>query len=154
MAVARGLGREVPGLPFTRDGLDAFRAVPRSQYLLGVIEAAAGHDAEAREHWRKATEGKDAFFRALPYACFAARRLGGVDEAAWREKLEDALAQSEAFLAGGTNFPGAVAHAQGMILLALGREDEAKERFRRALMLPDVRLAHFLSRRALDGAEP
>jgi len=154
VAVARGLGREVPGLSFTRDGLDAFLAVPRSQYLLGVIEAAAGHEAEAREHWRKATEGKDSFFRAVPYAYFAARKLGGIDEAAWRKKLEDSLAQSEAFLAGGTNFPGAVAHAQGMTLRALGREEEAKERFRSALMLPDARLAHFLSRRALDGAEP
>ena len=154
VAIARGLGREVPGLSFTRDGLEAFLATPRSQYMLGVIEASAGHDAEAKDHWRKATEAKDTFFRALPYACFAARKLGGADEAAWRQRLEEALAQSEAFLAGGTNFPGAVALSQGMILRALGREDEAKERFRRALMLPDVRLAHFLSRRALEGAEP
>jgi hypothetical protein len=41
-----------------------------------------------------------------------------------------------------------------MTLRALGREDEAKEHFRRALMLPDQRLSHFLSCRALDGAEP
>jgi len=154
VAIARGLGREVPGLSFTHDGLEAFLAAPRSQYLLGVVEAAAGHDAEAKEHWRKATEARDAFFRALPYAYFAARKLGGAGEAAWRKRLEDSLAQSEAFLAGGTNFPGAVAHAQGMTLRALGREEEAKERFQRALMLPDVRLAHFLSRRALEGAEP
>jgi tetratricopeptide (TPR) repeat protein len=153
-AIARGLGREVPGLSFTRDGLDAFLAAPRSQYLLGVIEAAAGHEAEAKEHWRKATEARDSFFRAAPYACFAARKLGGADEAAWRKRLEDSLAQSEAFLAGGTNFPGVVAHAQGMTLRALGREDEAKERFRRALLLPDQRLSHYLSRRALEGAEP
>ena len=154
VAIARALGREVPGLPFTRDGLDAFLGTPRSQYLLGVIEAAAGHESEAREHWRKATEAKDGFFRGVPFAYFAARKLGGADEAAWRKRLEDSRAQSEAFLAGGTNFPGAVAYAQGMTLRALGREEEAKERFRRALMLPDQRLAHFLSRRALEGAEP
>jgi len=153
-AIARGLGHEVPGLSFTRDGIDTFLATPRSQYLLGVIEASAGHEAEAKEHWRKATEAKDGFFRAVPYAYFAARKLGGADEAAWRKRLEDTLAQSETFLATGTNFPGVVAHSQGMILRALGREDEAKEHFRRALMLPDQRLAHFLSRRALDGAEP
>jgi hypothetical protein len=84
----------------------------------------------------------------------AARKLGGADEAAWRQRLEDALAQSDAFLAVGTNFPGPVAHSQGMILRALGREDEAKQRFRRSLMLPDQRLSHVLSRRALDGKEP
>jgi len=154
VAIARGLGREVPGISFTRDGLDAFLATPRSQYLLGVIEAAAGHEAEAKEHWRKAVEARDGFFRAVPYACFAARKLGGTDEAAWRGRLEDALGQSEAFVAVGTNFPGVVAHSQGMILRALGREDEAKERFRRSLMLPDQRLSHFLSRRALAGDEP
>jgi len=153
-AIARGLGREVPGVAFTRDGLDAFLATPRSQYLLGVIEASAGREAEAKEHWRKALEARDSFFRAVPYAYFAARRLGGADEAAWRKRLEDALGQSEAFLAVGTSFPGVVAQSQGMILRALGREDEAKERFRRALLLPDQRLSHFLSRRALDGKEP
>jgi tetratricopeptide (TPR) repeat protein len=154
VAIARALGGEVPGLPFTRDGLEAFLGTPRSQYLLGSIEAAAGHDPEAKEHWRKATEARDTFFRAAPFAYFAARKLGGADEAAGRKRLEDSLAQSEAFLAGGTNFPGAVAYAQGMTLRALGREEEAKAHFRSALMLPDVRLSHFLSRRALDGAEP
>jgi len=153
-AIARGLGREVPGIPFTRDGLEAFLASPRSQYLLGVIEAAAGHEEDAKEHWRKAIDVKDAFFRAPPYACFAARKLGGADEAAWRKRLEESLTRSEAILAGGMSSPGAIVHSQGLILRALGREDEAKERFRRALTLPDVRLTHFLSRRALDGAEP
>jgi tetratricopeptide (TPR) repeat protein len=154
VAIARGLGREIPGVSFTHDGLDAFLATPRALYLRGVIEASAGHEDEAKEHWRKALEARDSFFLAVPYAYFAARKLGGADEAAWRQRLEDALAQSEAFLAMGTNFPGPVAHSQGMILRALGREDEAKQRFRRSLMLPDQRLSHVLSRRALDGKEP
>jgi tetratricopeptide (TPR) repeat protein len=154
VAIARGLGRQVAGLSFTRDGIDTFLATPRSQYLLGVIEASARHEAEAREHWRKAMEARDSFFRAVPYAYFSARKLGGADEAAWRKRLEDALAQSETLLAQGTTFPGVVAQSQGMMLRALGREEEARERFRRALMLPDQRLAHFLSRRALQGADP
>jgi len=154
LAIARGLGREVSGIPFTRDGMDAFLTTPRALYLLGVIEASAGNQAEAKEDWRRATDGKDAFFRAVPYAYFAARKLGGLDEAAWRKRLQDALAQSSAFVAVGTNFPGVVAHSQGMTLRALGREDEAKERFRQALFLPDQRLSHFLSRQALEGKEP
>jgi tetratricopeptide (TPR) repeat protein len=154
VAIARGLGRELPGVSFTRDGLDAFLATPRALYIRGVIEAAAGHEAEAKEHWGKALEARDGFFLGVPYAYFAARKLGRAEEAAWRQRLEDALAQSEAFLAVGTNFPGPVAHSQGMILRALGREDEARQRFRRSLMLPDQRLSHFLSRRALEGKEP
>jgi len=154
VTIARGLGRPVADVSFTRDGMDPFLTTPRAHYLLGVIEASAGHDAEAKEHWRKALEAKDGFFRAAPYAYLAARKLGDADEAAWRKRLEDSLAQSATFFAGGTNFPGVVAHSQGMTLRALGHEDEAKERFRRALTLPDQRLSHFLSRRALDGAEP
>jgi len=77
-----------------------------------------------------------------------------VDEASWRKRMEADLADSAGFLEGGTNFPGVVVEAQGRLLRALGREDEARARFRRALVLPDQRLSHFLSRRALQGAEP
>jgi hypothetical protein len=47
-----------------------------------------------------------------------------------------------------------VVTSQGLILRALGREEEAKARFRRALLLPDQRLSHFVSRRALQDAQP
>ena len=57
---------------------------PPNKDLRGVIEASAGHEAEAKEHWRKALEARDNFFLAVPYAYFAARKLGGADEAAWR----------------------------------------------------------------------
>jgi predicted RNA polymerase sigma factor len=68
--------------------------------------------------------------------------------------MEDALAQSEKFLESGTGFPGVVVTSQGLMLRALGREDEARARFRRALLLPDQRLSHLLSRRALQDAKP
>jgi hypothetical protein len=35
------------------------------------------------------------------------------------------------------------------MLLALGRTDEARARVRKALLLPDQRLSHFLARRGL-----
>ncbi len=57
--------------------------------------------------------------------------------------------ESEAFLAAGTSFPGVVVEAQGRMLRALGREDEARAHFRKALLLPDQRLSHFLARRGL-----
>ena len=125
-----------------------------TQYPSRKVAALAGEAAAARAHWEKAAAGRDSFFRALPYAHLAAQRLGGGEEAAGRAKLEAALAESARFLEGGTGFPGVVAYAQGMILRALGREDEARERFSRALLLPDQQLSHFLSRRALEGARP
>jgi len=154
LAITEGLGREVPGFAFTRDGLEVFVDAPRTQYAAGEIAALAGDEAAARRHWQKATEGKEAFFRALPYAYAAAHRLGGADEAAWRTRLEESLAQSGKFLEAGTGFPGVVLTSQGLMLRALGREDEARARFRRALLLPDQRLSHLLSRRALQDARP
>jgi tetratricopeptide (TPR) repeat protein len=154
LAIVEGLGREAPGFAFTKDGMDAFVDAPRAQYAAGEIASLAGDDAAARRHWQKATEGREAFFRALPYAYAAARRLGGADEAAWRTRLEESLAQSDKFLDAGTGFPGVVVTSQGLMLRALGREDEARARFRRALMLPDQRLSHLVSRRALQDAKP
>ena len=154
LAMVDGLAREVPGLSFTKDGLDVFVEAPRVQYAAGEVAALAGDTAAARRHWQRATEGRDAFFRALPYAYRAAQRLGGADEAAWRARLQSALAESEKVLQAGTGFPGVVASSQGLILQALGREEEARARFRRALMMPDQRLAHLVSRRALQGARP
>ncbi|HEU0107007.1 MAG TPA: DUF5107 domain-containing protein [Vicinamibacteria bacterium] len=154
LAIVEGLGREAPGFAFTKDGMDVFVDAPRAQYAAGEIASLAGDDAAARRHWQKATEGREAFFRALPYAYAAARRLGGADEAAWRARLESSVAQSDKFLEAGTGFPGVVVTSQGLILRALGREDEARARFRRALMLPDQRLSHLVSRRALQDAKP
>jgi tetratricopeptide (TPR) repeat protein len=154
LAIVEGLGREVPGFAFTKDGLDVFVDAPRAQFAAGEIAALAGDDAAARRHWQKATEGREAFFRALPYAYASARRLGGADEAAWRARLESTVAQSEKFLESGTGFPGVVVTSQGLLLRALGREEEARARFRRALLLPDQRLSHLVSRRALQDAKP
>jgi tetratricopeptide (TPR) repeat protein len=154
LAIVEGLGREVPGFAFTKDGLDVFVDAPRAQYAAGEIAALAGDDAAARRHWQKATEGREAFFRALPYAYAAARRLGGADETAWRARLESTVAQSEKFLESGTGFPGVVVTSQGLLLRALGREEEARARFRRALLLSDQRLSHLVSRRALQDAKP
>ena len=84
----------------------------------------------------------------------AARRLGSADEASGRARLEAGVAQADKFLESGTGFPGAVVTSQGLMLRALGLEGEARARFRRALLLPDQRLSHVLSRRALQDAKP
>jgi tetratricopeptide (TPR) repeat protein len=153
-AVVRDLGRPGPGLDFTRDGLDAFIEGSRLQYRLGNLMARCGDDAAARAHWEKAEKGTEGMFLGPVYGWLAARRLGRADEAAGRQRLEEALARSETFLQGGTGFPGIVTCAQGLILRALGREDEARERFRRVFLLPDLRLSHFLARRALEAGDP
>jgi hypothetical protein len=152
LAIVNGLEVERAGFAFTKDGLDAFVRTPRTQYVAGEIAALAGDPAAARAHWTAAVEGKEGFFRGLAWSYLAGRRLGSADDGAARARLEAALAESDAFLAGGTSFPGVVVQAQGMMLKVLGREDEARARLRKALLLPDQRLSHFLARQALADA--
>jgi tetratricopeptide (TPR) repeat protein len=153
-AVVDAFGRPVSGLDFTRDGLGDFIEGSRFQYRLGNLMAQCGDDGDARGHWEKAEKGNEGTFLGPVYGWLAGRRLGRADDAAGRLRLEDALARSETLLQGGTGFPGIVTYAQGLILRALGREDEARERFRRVFLLPDLRLSHFLARRALEAGDP
>src|SRR5262249_38252904 len=106
LTIVQGLDQEVPGYAFTKDGLDAFVHTAQTQYAAGVVAALAGDETAARTHWTEAEQGKDSFFRGVPYAYLAARRLGSVDGAAWRRKLDAALADSDAYLEAGTSFPG------------------------------------------------
>jgi tetratricopeptide (TPR) repeat protein len=66
-----------------------------------------------------------------------------------RARFETALEAWERRLVIGTNFAGPNAYGRGLLLKALGREAEAKERFREALLLPDQLMSHYLSRAAL-----
>jgi tetratricopeptide (TPR) repeat protein len=153
LAITESLDREVPGFAFTRDGLAPFVAAPRVQLAAGEVASLAGDDALARAHWRRAVDGRDSFFRAPPYQYQAARRLGE-DAAAWRPRLEKALADSERALERGTGFPGVMVSSQALLLQALGRDEEARARFRRALRMPDQRLSHLVSRRSLAKETP
>jgi predicted negative regulator of RcsB-dependent stress response len=134
--------------------MTAFVEGTRVQYLIGEILAASGRSAEAREHWSRAVKGDDWANVKPVFAYLAAKRLASVDEAKAKRDLEASLARAEAFLEHGTSFPGIATYAQGLLLRALGREDEARQRFLRVFLLPDQRLSHFLSRRALEGNDP
>jgi tetratricopeptide (TPR) repeat protein len=153
MAVLQALDHEVPGVAFTKDGLAVFVRSPRIQYTAGEVAAQAGDSAAARRYWEKAAESR-AGLRTLPWTYQAARRLDTADEPALRQRMLESLAESEKLAESGTALPGVALHAQGLILRALGREDDARARFRQALLAPDQQLSHFLSRRALAGALP
>jgi hypothetical protein len=150
--VVDGLGQASPALPFTNTGLQAFVDLARSQYLIGEVLALCG-DEGARGHWEKAAAARDAYPQPnLAFALAAARRLGEARAAAVRPRVEAALGSWANRLVVGTNFPGANACGQGLMLAALGRHAEARAKLEEALLLPDKVLSHYLSRRAL--AEP
>jgi len=146
-----GLGREVTGLAFTREGLDAFVDAPRTQFLVGEVLERCGDSAGARARWEKASQAGDAYPQPnLAYAYRAAERLGRAD--AVKPRVEAALQSWTNRLAVGTGYPGPNACGQGLMLQALGRDEEAHSKLREALLLPDKLMSHYLSRGAL--AEP
>jgi tetratricopeptide (TPR) repeat protein len=154
IAVVNALDRPVPGLDFTKDGMTAFVEASRVQYLIGEILNACGRTAEARDYWTRAVNGHDWANVKPVYAYLSSKRLGPIDEAAAKRSLEESLARAEATLERGTGFPAIATYAQGLLLRASGREPEARAAFLRVFLLPDHRLAHFLSRRALEGDDP
>ena len=149
-AAVEGLGREVPGLAFTKDGLAPFVEAARTQYLIGDLFGRCGDPGEARRRFERASAATDSYpHPQIAYALKAAEKLGGERASAVRPRVETALASWTNRLAVGTNFPGPNAAGQGLMLQALGRPREAEAKLREALLLSDKVLSHYLSRRAL-----
>ena len=146
-----GLGREVPGLAFTKDGLEVFVDAPRTQFLIGEVLERCGDPAGARTCWEKASRAADAYPQPnVAYAYRAAERLGQAD--AVKPRVEAALQAWTNRLAVGTGYPGPNACGQGLMLQALGREEESRAKLRETLLLPDKLMSHYLSRDALAEA--
>jgi tetratricopeptide (TPR) repeat protein len=146
-----GLGREEPGMAFTKDGLSAFVDAPRVQFLVGEVLAGCGDEDGARAQWTKAAAAGDSYPSPnLAFALQAAKRLGGGAPERVRPKVEAAVAAWTNRLVVGTNFPGPNASGQGLMLKALGRDAEADAKLRQALLLPDKAMSHYLSRAALS----
>jgi tetratricopeptide (TPR) repeat protein len=146
----QGLGREEPGLSFTKDGLAAFVDSPRIQFLVGEVSSQCGDEAAARAAWEKAALAADSYPNpSLAFALLAAKQIGGGAAERVRPKVDAAVAAWTNRLAVGTNFPGPNASGQGLMLKALGREEEAEVKLRQALLLPDKVMSHYLSRAAL-----
>ena len=145
LAVKATIGLEIPGLPFTQDGLAPFIDNARYQYYLGVVEAACGGADAARAHWRKASGNTG--YRQVYFSYLAARKLGQVDETAWIELFRTRLKEAEAY---GGHFPGLAVYAQGVLLQALGQNDEGRQKLKEALLYPDKGMSHYLCREALS----
>jgi tetratricopeptide (TPR) repeat protein len=137
-AVVARLGKEEPGLEFTRDGMEVFLSGARYEYMLGLVESLLGNDAAAREHWKKASGQRGAF------AVMAARRMADND---WRARAEQMVGQAGGR---GRGFGGV---DRPLLLRLLGREKEAVEQIRNILRGPDRRLSHYYARTAMSDTE-
>ena len=153
------LGDPVDGLPFTRDGLAVFLTRARVEYDLAAIIAPCGREKEAQAIWMRLSDaGKSRSAAETGYAYRSALRSCGAGadgcradaDIAWMPRLQQALQSiTQRMEDDDSNPSGLVQCAAGQLLAALGRTNEARERFRAALLAPDHLLSHHIARTGL-----
>ncbi|HVN02808.1 MAG TPA: hypothetical protein VMT86_00245, partial [Bryobacteraceae bacterium] len=131
LGIVNAIGAEVPGLPFTKDGVQPFVDAPRTQYRLAQVEAQCGRAEAAKERWRRVAASAD-----VAWAWRAAQKLPDYQEAQWRARAQAALAKS------------ASPETAAMLEFALGKSTEARARVEQILLLPDRHMSHHLARLA------
>ena len=80
LSAAQHLGSEVPGLAFTRDGLEPILQSARTNYLLGTVFARCGQADEAKAKFELASAASAP--EQIKWAFLAARKLAGVQRGA------------------------------------------------------------------------
>jgi tetratricopeptide (TPR) repeat protein len=142
---AQHLGSEVEGLEFTRDGLDSILKLPRTNYLLATSYSACGK-ADLSTASLKSALGSSAPDQ-IHWSWLAAQKLPGFRQEDWKDRLstafEQAAARSET-----SQYPSWWMYNAGLLAQDIGNADEAKFRFRQALLLPDRMLAYHFTRLA------
>jgi tetratricopeptide (TPR) repeat protein len=151
LTLAQHLGSEVPGLAFTRDGLEPILQSARTNYLLSSVYGTCGKPDEAKAKLQSAA-GASAPDQ-IRWAWLAAKQLPGFDQAQWQGRLqasfEQAAGRSET-----SAFPSWWMYTAGSLARELGNNDEANVRFRNALLLPDRMLAYHFTRLATAKSMP
>jgi hypothetical protein len=143
LSMASQLGAVVPGLDFTKDGMQPILESSRTEYLLGELEAGCGHSEEAKKHYERAAGFKGS--SQVAWASKAAKKLGNYDEAKWHAELMHAVSSHGGEPASSDSYYSAMAH------LELGNKSAADADLHKAFMKPDRLLAYYLSRLALAG---
>jgi tetratricopeptide (TPR) repeat protein len=152
LQIARDLGKAVPALDFTHEGMEPFVQSARVQYFTGVAESQCeqGETAAARlRHVVTSVNPSD-----VVWAHRAARLLPSYEDSQWRPRLEAALARVEEEI-DARSLKGIWVYAAGILEQDLGRPQAAQGRFRQAMLLPDRMLSLHLSRLAMaEQASP
>jgi Flp pilus assembly protein TadD len=149
--IAQNLGSEVPGLAFTRDGLEPFLKSARTNYLLATAYGACGKSPEAKAKL-ELSAGATAPDQ-IRWAWLAAQKLPDFREAEWQSRLKQSFTQA-ADRSETSAFPSWWMYTAGSLAKELGDQEEANTRFRKALLLPDRMLAYHFTRLAKTGATP
>lgn len=147
LAGAEHLGSEVPGLEFTRDGLEPILQSARTSYLLGTVLTNCGEAAKAKASFELASSAAGP--EQAKWAWLAARKLPGFNEEQWKDRLRASLQQAESH-SETSGYPSWWEYSAASLAKELGLTAEAAVRFRKALLLPDRMLAYHLTRLAMS----
>lgn len=145
---AQRLVSEVPGLEFTRDGLEPILQSARTNYLLGSVYSACGKSEDAKKKFEVATNATSA--DQTRWAWLAAQELPGFDPQNWQNRLQTALTDA-------TNrtetsaYPSWWFYNAGLLEGEL-HQQAADMKFQKALLLPDRMLAYHLARLARSNS--
>jgi tetratricopeptide (TPR) repeat protein len=140
MSAVEHLPSQVPGLPFTRDGLEPILRLARTNYLTGEVYANCGEAAKAKSRFETAAAQVNP--DQIVWAYRSAQKLPGFDQGQWQPRLETAREGSRGQTSWGF-------YNRGMINDALVHAADAEADFHRALLMPDGLLAYHLTRLAL-----
>ena len=149
--IAHHLGSEVPGLAFTRDGLDQILQSARTNYLLASVYGDCGQPDEAKAKLQAASTPSSP--DQVRWARLAAEKLPGFDPKQWQDRLQAAYLQA-ASRSDTSAYPSWWMYVAGSLATDLGQRQEADFRYRKALLLPDRMLAYHFTRLARSGATP
>ena len=151
LAASKSIGSPVNGLVFTQDGLAPFLDSARSEFLAGEVSLGCGQKKDADESYGRAAQATGPSDAVWAWA--SARKLEGYDPARWRDRLNAALSQAES----GAQISGSAGwslYTAGVLQIALGDTQKGSASLREALLAPETRISHHLSRLALSGATP
>jgi tetratricopeptide (TPR) repeat protein len=151
LSAASQLGSEVPGLAFTRDGLEPFLQTARTNYFLGSVYGACSKPDEAKAKFALAAAASAP--DQTHWAWMAAQKMPGYTPSQWQDRLQASF-DAAASRGETSGFPSWWMFVAGSLAKDLNREQEANSRYRQALLLPDRMLAYHYTRLAMAEAKP
>ena len=122
VSLGQHLGSEVPGLVFTRDGLEPILQSARTSYLLGSAYASCGKSDEANSQLELAARASAP--DQIRWAFLAARKLPGFNQAQWQDRMQSALQQA-ANRSETSGYPSWWMYTAGSLAKELGKQHEA-----------------------------
>jgi len=145
LTIAEHLGVEVPGLIFTRDGLEPILQSARTSYLLGTVFASCGQVEQAKAKFETASAATAP--DQIHWAWLAARKMPAFNQSQRQSRLQVALEQAEN-RSTTSAYSSWWEYTAATLAKDLGQAAEAELRFRNALLLPDRMLAYHFTRLA------